>query len=163
MFPDEFEEDIHVLSGPVRKRGGPALLCRGKESWEIELLVACVKSREEVEHLLLDLQGTLVRFVDLVDDDDRTQAEGRRLGEHENTVAHAENPLDLVAEIGVARSVDDGDLRAVPGDRRAFGRDGVMPRSRSMSLETRVLSAPRWLSRNVPDRRKSTSTKFVLP
>jgi hypothetical protein len=42
----------------------------------------------------------------------------------DDPVDHRQDALDLGAEIGVARGVDDVDMSAVPVDRRAFGEDG---------------------------------------
>ena len=119
----------------------------------------------------------LVRPVDLVDDDDRLQADLQRLAEHElglrhrafggidqhdGAVHHVEDALDLAAEIGVAGRVDDVDAGVLPDDEVTLARM-VMPRSRSRSFESMARSATRWLSRNAPDCFRSTSTRVVLP
>ena len=44
--------------------------------------------------------------------------------QHEDAVDHAEDALDLAAEIGMAGRIDDVDARILPGDRGAFGQDG---------------------------------------
>ena len=87
-----------------------------------------------VEHFVRPGVGA----VDLVDDDDRLQAALERLGEHEprlrhrafgrvdqhqRPVGHAQHALDLAAEVGVARRVDDVDLHALVGDGDVLGQD----------------------------------------
>ena len=91
----------------------------------------------------MDAIGISVGAVDLVDAQDRTQAHLQRLGQHEfglghdalfgvdqqdAAVHHAEDALDLTAEVGVAGGVDDVDpglaRLAVPEHARAFGQDG---------------------------------------
>ena len=81
----------------------------------------------------------LVRAVDLVDRHDRPDAAAERLGKDEfrlrhrsfgrvdqddGAVDHAQNALDLAAEIGVTGGVDDVDARALPQERRHLGQDG---------------------------------------
>ena len=77
--------------------------------------------------------------VDLVDGDDRPEPERQRfpgdepglrhraLGrvhQDQHPVHHAENPLDLAAEVRVARRVHDVDLDALPAHRGVLGQDG---------------------------------------
>jgi hypothetical protein len=77
--------------------------------------------------------------VDLVDDDDRPEAERQRLHgdelglrqrpfgrvhQQDHAVHHVEDALDLAAEIGVAGRIDDVDAGALPVDRGALGEDG---------------------------------------
>ena len=86
------------------------------------------------EHLL----HARVAAVDLVDDDDRPEAELERLLQHEArlrhrpldgvhqqqaAVGHVQHALDLAAEVGVAGRVDDVDLDAAIHDRRVLGQD----------------------------------------
>ena len=78
------------------------------------------------------------RPVDLVDDDDRRAAERERLAQHEarlrhrpvervddeqHAIDHAQDALDLAAEIGVARRVDDVDLGVRSSGRRCSWRE----------------------------------------
>src|SRR3569833_2249562 len=79
------------------------------------------------------------RTSDLVDGDDRLQAELERLADHEfglrhrafggidqhdHAVDHRQNALDLAAEIGVAGSGDDVDLGVFPLHRGALCQNG---------------------------------------
>ncbi len=125
--------------GGVGRVRHPAVLARAVENREVELLVGGVERREQVEHLVDDFGDARVRTIDLVDGDDRLQAELERLADHEfglrhrafsgvdqhdHAVDHRQDALDLAAEIGVAGGVDDVDLGAFPGHRGALGQNG---------------------------------------
>ena len=125
--------------GPSALSRHPAFLGRAVEDREIELLVGGVERGEEVEHFVDDLRRPRVRAVDLVDRDDGLEPHPQRLGHHElglrhrpfggvdqddRAVDHVEDALDLAAEIGVTRRVDDVDAGVVPEDRRHLGEDG---------------------------------------
>ena len=84
---------------------------------KIELRVAGVERGEKVEHLVDDDLGTGVALVDLVDADDRLEADLQRLADHElglrhrpfggidkndGAVDHRQDALDLAAEVSVA-------------------------------------------------------------
>jgi hypothetical protein len=106
---------------------------------EIERRIVGVQFDEEIEHQVQDFRGAGVGAIDLVDDDDRPQLalEGfaqdearlrqRPLGgvhEQEAAIGHLQDALDLAAEIGVARRVDDVDLHAGDGQGDVLGEDG---------------------------------------
>ncbi len=125
--------------GPVRLLGHPALLGGAVNDREVELLVGGVERGEEVEDLIDDFLHAGVGLVDLVDADDRLQADlerladdefrlrhraFRRVDEHDGAVDHGEDALDLAAEIGVAGGVDDVDADVLPDDRGRLGEDG---------------------------------------
>jgi len=76
--------------------------------------------------------------VDLVDHDDRLQAQRERLLGHEtrlrhrpldridqqqNAVDHAQHPFHLAAEVRVSRRIDDVDVHALVIDRQILGQD----------------------------------------
>ena len=88
----------------------------------------------------------LVGAVDLVDDDDDAVTQLQRAGEDEarlrhgalsgideqdNAVDHLEDTLDLAAEVGVARGVDNVDLGVAVADGGVFGED----RDAALTLE----------------------------
>ena len=83
--------------------------------------------------------GIAARAIDLVDHQDRAQAQRQRLAgdeaglrhrafegvdQQQHRVDHLEHALDLAAEVGVAGRVDDVDARALPGDRGELRQDG---------------------------------------
>ena len=137
---DQVEERRHVaalLGVEIRHR--PAFLARSEKRREVELLVAGAERGKQVKHQVMDNMRPRVRPVDLVDDDDRPEAQRERLRRHElglrhralgrvdqnhDPVHHAEDPFHLAAEIGVARRIDDVEAHTLPGDRRAFRKDG---------------------------------------
>ncbi len=140
MAQDQIEQRRHalVLRAFFLLRH-PAFLGRAVEDREIELLVGRVERGEQVEHFVDDLRRARVRAVDLVDRDDGLQPHLERLRHHElglrqrafggidqhdRAVDHVEDALDLAAEIGVARRVDDVDAHVVPQDRRRLGENG---------------------------------------
>src|SRR5690606_22000858 len=100
----------------------------------------------QVERLVVHPVRVGVGAVDLVDAQDGLQAHLERLGQHEfglrhdaflgvdqqhAAVDHAQDALDLAAEVGVAGGVDDVDpglaRLAVPHYRGALGQDGDAP------------------------------------
>ena len=133
------EEGTDGLARTVRFGRHPALLGRTVEDGKIELLVAGVKCREQVEDGVEHEIGAGVRLVDLVDHDDRLQAARQGLGEHElglrhrsfggvdqqdGAVDHGQDALHFTAEIGMTGRVDDIDARVFPFQRRDLGEDG---------------------------------------
>ena len=150
----------------------------GVERREIELLVIRVEVEEQLEHFVEHFGGAGVGAVDLVDDDDRLEAQRQRLAgdelglrhrpfggvdQQDHAVDHRQDALDLGAEIGVAGRVDDVDVRSPFHSTEVHLARMVIPRSFSRSFESIARSSTRWLSRKVPDWRKSWSTSVVLP
>ena len=91
--------------------------------------------------------------VDLVDDDDRRQPALERLAQHEprlrqrsfggvdqqhHAVDHRQRPLDLAAEVGVARRVDDVDQDVVVVNRGVLGEN----RDAALALELVAVHGP---------------------
>ena len=140
MAHDQVEQRLHAgILRTVRAVGHPALLGRSVQDREIELLLAGVERREQVEHFVDDFGRARVGAVDLVDDDDRLQPDLERLGDHElglrqrtfgrvdqhqRAIHHVEDALDLAAEIGVAGGVDDVDAGVLPLHRGGLGQNG---------------------------------------
>ena len=140
MAQDQVEQRLHALVlRTLGALGHPALLGRPVQDREVELLFAGVERREQVEHLVDDFGRARVGTVDLVDDDDRLEADLERLGDHEfglrqralggvdqhqRAVHHVQDALDLTAEIGVAGGVDDVDAGVLPLHRGRLGQNG---------------------------------------
>ena len=106
------------------------------------MVVIGLERREQIEDLVLHLVGAGVGAVHLVDDDDRFQSQGKRLGgdelglrhgafgsvdQQQHAIDHAEDAFHLAAEIRMARGVDNVDVDAVPFDRGALGKNGDAP------------------------------------
>ena len=117
-----------VDDGQVEEAGGDGLV-------ELELVG---QLEQELEALVDDLGAARVGAVGLVDHEDDGQARHEGLAQHEaglrqralarvdeqeHAVDHGQAALDLTAEIGVARRVDDVDGHAAPVDRRVLGED----------------------------------------
>ena len=139
MADDRVEQGRQVTRAHVIGRPGIAGATARIERGEIELLVVRLKIEEQLEHLVEHFGGTRVRAVDLIDDDDRLEAKRERLAGHElglrhrtfgridqqdHAVDHRKDALDLRAEVGVARRIDDVDVRPFPLDARALREDG---------------------------------------
>ena len=135
----EIEERRHAVLRAGRLLGHPALLGGAVDDREVELLVGGVERGEEIEDLVDDFRDAGVGLVDLVDADDRLQADLERLAddefrlrhrafggvdEHDGAVDHRQDALHLAAEIGVAGRVDDVDAHVLPGDGGGLGHDG---------------------------------------
>jgi hypothetical protein len=134
----------------------PAVQGRGVDHREVELLFGGAELVEEVEGLVDDPVRARAGAVDLVDDDDGLEAQRQRLARDEarlrhraldgvdqqqHAVDHRQHALDLAAEVGVARGVDDVDVGAFVLDGAVLRQDGDAA-LRSRSLESMTRSAP---------------------
>ncbi len=119
MRHDQIEQRRQIAPRRIELGDRPAVAARGEQGRKIELRLVGVQQREQVEDLVMHRFRAGVRPIDLVDDDDRLEAARQRLGDdelglrhrplggidqHEDAVDHAEDALDLAAEIGVARA-----------------------------------------------------------
>ena len=119
------------------ERGGAGATVRVDDR-ELDLLLVGVEVDEQLVDLVEHLVDARVGAVDLVDDEDDRQVALERLAqdearlrqrplgrvdEQQHAVDHEQAPLDLTAEVGVARRVDDVDLRALVPDARVLGED----------------------------------------
>jgi hypothetical protein len=118
---------------------GPAVQARGVDHREVELVLGGAELVEQLEGGVDHVVGPRAGLVDLVDDDDGLEAQRQRLLGHEarlrhraflgvdqqhHAVDHRQRAFDLAAEVGVARGVDDVDVRALPGHGAVLGQDG---------------------------------------
>ncbi len=108
---------------------------RGEGLVELQLVG---QLQQQLEALVDDLGAAGVGPVGLVDHEHDGEPGDEGLAQHEaglreralagvdeqdDTVDHREAALDLAAEIGVARRVDDVDRHPLPRDRRVLGED----------------------------------------
>ncbi len=136
---DEIEQGGDVIPGAGGVDRHPAIAARAVQYRKVELLVGRVEAGEEIEDLVQDIEMALVGAVNLVDRDDRPEAAPQRLRHHElglrqgafggideydDAIDHVQDALDLAAEVGVTRGVDDVDPGALPDKRGAFGENG---------------------------------------
>ena len=139
MVENSLEQRLHVVRVTLWCQRCPAFPGRGEEGREVELFIAGIEGREEIEHFLFDLTRPLIRPVDLVDDTHRPQPQRQRLGEHEsglghrafrgvhqheNAIHHAEDTFNLASEVGVSGCVDYVDRCPFPDHRGALGENG---------------------------------------
>ncbi len=145
---DALEDEVHQRTEPLARIvevvDRPTVATRCVEHREVELVLVGLESDEEVEDLVEDAVRIGVRAVGLVDHDDRVQPQPERLAQHEarlrhrplggvdqehDRIDHAEDALDLGAEVGVAGGIDDVDDLAVPLDGGVLGEDRDAPLS----------------------------------
>ena len=117
---------------------GPARFGVGVDDREVDLVGVGVEVDEELVDLVDDLGDAGVGAVDLVDHEDHRQLRLERLAQDEaglgqrplggvdqqqDPVDHGQAALDLAAEVGVARGVDDVELDVAVVDRGVLGED----------------------------------------
>ena len=122
MIYNSIEKDFEVRLLMIRRKRRRTGSAVAEYYGRIELLVRSVKIEEKFKHFVYDLVRSRVRTVDLVYDyydsvvhfKRARQNEARlrhrafrRVDEQNDAVDHFEYALDLAAEIGVSRSVDD--------------------------------------------------------
>ena len=109
--------------------GSPTITARCIKRREVELFIGCFKRHEEIEDLVENFFGALIRTVDLIDDDDwlQTKLQGftqnefglwhwafGRVNQQNNTINHRQDTFDFTTEIGVARGINDVDTGLAP-------------------------------------------------
>ena len=135
----EIEEGPQVVRERIDREAGFTGLGVAIDDRELDLALVGVEVEEQLVDLVHDLVHAGVRSVDLVDDEDDAQTGLERLPEdeprlrerpfagvheQEHTVDHPQPSLDLTAEVGMARRVDDVDLRRAVADGRVLREDG---------------------------------------
>ena len=139
---DALDQQVHerreVVGQVVGVEPGAAGPRVAVDDRELDLLLVGVEVEEQLVDLVDDLGGARVGAVDLVDHEDHRQPRLERLAQHEprlgqralgrvdeqqHAVDHRQPALDLAAEVGVARRVDDVELDAAVAHRRVLGED----------------------------------------
>jgi hypothetical protein len=138
---DGLEQRREIAFADIGGQPGVAVAARRVEHREVELLVIGVEQHDQIDPLVAPVGRARVGAVDLVDHDDRLEAQRKRLAgdelglrhrafrgvdEQDHAVDHAQDALDFTAEVGVAGGVDDVDVSrhpvgAGPFDRGALG------------------------------------------
>ena len=128
MRQNHIEQRAQVLAGRVGRKRGGAVAARAEDHRAVQLVVARVQLKQQLEHLVADFVNARVGAVNLIDDDDDAmpQLDGllkhetglrhrslRRVDEQQHAVDHFQDTLDLAAEVGMARGIDDIDFHAV--------------------------------------------------
>ena len=135
---EQVEQRPEVLARVVEVGRGGAGLGVGVDDRELDLVLVRAEVHEQLVDVVEDLGRAGVRPVDLVERDDDRQAAGHRLlqdvaglrqrafgrvDEQQHAVDHQQAALDLAAEVGVARRVDDVQADVGVVDRRLLGQD----------------------------------------
>jgi hypothetical protein len=148
-------EQRHEVAGEVGRRLGRRATGLGVavDDREVDLVLVGIEVEEQLLDLVDDLVDARVGAVDLVDDEHDREARLERLAQHEprlrqralgrvdeqqDAVDHRHPALDLAAEVGMARRVDDVDLRPRVPDRRVLGED----RDPALALEIHRVHDP---------------------
>ena len=136
---DGVEQRDHVHVAVFGLQTGIAVDRGSVHHGEVKLLVGSAQLDHQVEHLVHSALGIGVGAVDLVHDDHDAQAALKGVGEHETrlrlgalisvhdkkgAVGHVQHALDLAAEVGMARGVDDVDLDVLVVNGDVLGQDG---------------------------------------
>ena len=139
IVDDHVEQRVHVHIAVVRVKAGKAIHGAGVDHvlhGELKLVVGGAQVGHEVQAVVVGLLGVGARTIDLVDDDHDLKAGVDSVTQHEaglghgalkgvdqqqGAVGHTQHALDLAAEVGVARGVDDVDLNVLVLDRDVLG------------------------------------------
>ena len=138
---DHFADGVHVCAlGRVAEAVERiAALGRGIDHREVQNFVRCAQSDQQIEHLIHRPVGPGRRLVDLVHHQKNREPGSQRLFHHKKglghgallgvdqeyrAVGHAQHPLHLTAEIGVAGRIDDVDLIPAVTVGAVFGGNG---------------------------------------
>lgn len=139
ILQDRIKERVKVLAFIIHVELGDAASCRCIEQREIELVIVRIEFHEELEDLAFDIGNTLIRTVDLIDDDDRLQLVFQRfsqdvlrlrhrsfmsIDEEQYAIDHVQDTFNFAAEVRMPWGVDDIDLHTVMHDRGIFRQDG---------------------------------------
>ena len=139
VVDDQLEQRLEIAFARMLVLACIAVAARGPQAGEVELVVIRIEIGEEIEHFVEHFLRARIAAVDLVDHDDRAQAQRKRLAgdelglrhgafgavdQQDDAIDHRQDAFDLGAEVGVARRVDDVDAGAVPFDAGALGENG---------------------------------------
>jgi hypothetical protein len=113
-----FKQIREVFFGLEPACAHPSVLGRAVKYGVVQLVLSSVEAKHQFEDSFVDLIGTAVGFVDLVDDYDRLETKGNRLLKHEaglwhgafegihqqqNTVCKVQNTLHFTTKVAVTR------------------------------------------------------------
>ena len=130
------EQGDQVGAGHIRVQAGGAVTAAAEQHGAVQLFVGSAQVHQQVQHLVDDFLDAGIGTVDLVDSHHKAQVLLQSLLQHkaglghaalgsvhqqQNAVDHLQHALDLAAEVGVARGVDDVDLNVLVLDRDVLG------------------------------------------
>ena len=164
-----FEERREVARFVCELALGDPVFADGVDVREVGLLVGGPEVAEQIEHFVEGFVGTRVASIDLVDDRDDGQVELDALRQNEpclgegafgcihqeqRAVGHAQRALDLTAEVGMSRRVDQVDFVVSPPNRRVLRQNG----DAALPLEVVRIHARARAPPRSPERRRSDAT-----
>nr|GEU28058.1 hypothetical protein [Tanacetum cinerariifolium] len=138
VLQDGVEQRLHVAAAHVFGQAGVAVQTRSVNNREVQLFVGRAQLVEQFESLVDRPFRTCTWTVDLVDHDDRLQAQGQCLAGHkaglwhraflgidqqQNRVNHRQHAFHFAAEVGVAWGVNDVDVGAFVLDCAILGQN----------------------------------------
>ena len=138
LLDDGFHQRLQVLAVIVHAVFRYAITRRSIDDREIELVIISIELHEQLQNLVIDIIHTLIRLINLVDDDDRLQLLLESLTQHvfrlrhrslesidqqQHAIDHVQDTLDLTTEIGMARGINDVDLDTIIHDGRVLRQD----------------------------------------
>jgi hypothetical protein len=133
------EQRTEIRRKLVRSQSGATRARVRVHDRKLDLRTLRIEIEEQLVDLVHDLGRPRVAAVDLVDHEHDRQLQLQRLAQNEprlrqrpfgrvdeqqHAVHHRQGALDLAAEVGVARRVDDVDPRVAERDRGVLGEDG---------------------------------------
>ena len=133
------EQGDQVGAGYIGVKACSAVTAAAEQHGAVQLLVGSAQVHQQVEDLVDDFLDAGIGTVDLVDGDHKAQILLQSLLQHEtglghaalssvhqqqNAVDHLQHALDLAAEVGVARGIDDIDLDALVAAGAVLGQNG---------------------------------------
>ena len=133
------EQGDQVGAGYIGVKACSAITAAAEQHGAVQLLVGSAQIHQQVEDLVDDFLDAGIGTVDLVDGDHKAQILLQSLLQHEtglghaalssvhqqqNAVDHLQHALDLAAEVGVARGIDDIDLDALVVAGAVLGQNG---------------------------------------
>ena len=133
------EQGNKVGAGHIRVQACGAITAAAEQHGAVQLLIGGTQIHQQVQHLIDDFLDAGIGTVDLVDGHHQAQVLLQSLLQHEtglghatlgsihqqqNAVDHLQHALDLAAEVGMARSIDDVDLDTLVGAGAVLGQNG---------------------------------------
>ena len=148
VLQNRLEKGLEIRALDVRGIACRAVAAGAEEHRGIQLFIRGVQIHQQLKHLIHDLVNTLVRAVDLIEDDDDPMPQLESPAQHEarlghgplrgvhqqdDAVHHFQDALHFPAEIGMARGIHNVDLRI------AVKHGGVLCHNRNAALALEVV------------------------
>ena len=139
VFKNGIEEGSQVLAFIIHMELGNAVSGRAVNQREIQLVIICFQFDEEVQNFAFHVRNTLVRTVDLIDDNDRFQLMFQCLSEDvlglghrafmgvyqkEYAVYHVQDTFHFAAEVSMPWGINDVDFNTIVHDGSVLCQNG---------------------------------------